>query len=161
MPLLPNLLNNGVWTCVRRSIYESLCAIDHRKRTRVRMSVNAPSVAERVRAQPGRCECSSDVIMDGQSVKTTELGGVQIRREPNPSRETQRSTAARRHQSAAAGVVLGLRDFLVTRGLRSPKAWARSSYIPTTRLLSGSIHRGAPKVLPTITTGKMKATSRL
>ena len=44
--------NSGVWTCVQRGIYEQ------------------------VRAQAGRSECPSVVIMDGQSVKTTERGGV-------------------------------------------------------------------------------------
>jgi putative transposase len=42
----------GVWTCVRREIYEQL------------------------RVQSNRAECPSVVIMDGQSVKTTERGGV-------------------------------------------------------------------------------------
>ena len=44
--------NSGVWTCAQRGIYEQ------------------------VRAQAGRSECPSVVIMDGQSVKTTERGGV-------------------------------------------------------------------------------------
>jgi putative transposase len=44
--------NNGVWTCIQRAIYEE------------------------TRAQAGRSECPSVVIMDGQSVKTTERGGV-------------------------------------------------------------------------------------
>jgi putative transposase len=44
--------NTGVWTCVHRAIYEQ------------------------TRAQAGRSECPSVVIMDGQSVKTTERGGV-------------------------------------------------------------------------------------
>ena len=44
--------NSGVWTGVQRGIYEQ------------------------VRAEAGRAECPSVVIMDGQSVKTTERGGV-------------------------------------------------------------------------------------
>src|SRR5215472_13645935 len=44
--------NSGVWTCIQRAIYEE------------------------TRAQAGRSECPSVVIMDGQSVKTTERGGV-------------------------------------------------------------------------------------
>ena len=44
--------NAGVWGCVQAAIYEQ------------------------TRAQAGRSECPSVVIMDGQSVKTTERGGV-------------------------------------------------------------------------------------
>ena len=44
--------NTGVWTCIQRAIYEQ------------------------VRTQAGRSACPSVVIMDGQSVKTTERGGV-------------------------------------------------------------------------------------
>ena len=44
--------NEGVWTLVQRSIYEE------------------------VRKRAGRNACPSVVIMDGQSVKTTERGGV-------------------------------------------------------------------------------------
>jgi putative transposase len=44
--------NSGVWAGVQREIYE------------------------RARAQANRAECPSVVIMDGQSVKTTERGGV-------------------------------------------------------------------------------------
>ena len=44
--------NSGVWTCVQRAIYE------------------------RTRAQAGRPTCPSVVIMDSQSVKTTERGGI-------------------------------------------------------------------------------------
>jgi putative transposase len=44
--------NEGIWTCVQRSLYEA------------------------VRKQAGRNACPSVVIMDGQSVKTTERGGV-------------------------------------------------------------------------------------
>ena len=44
--------NSGVWACIQRAIYEQS------------------------RAQAGRSECPSVVIMDGQSVKTTERGGV-------------------------------------------------------------------------------------
>ena len=44
--------NTGVWTSVHRAIYEQ------------------------ARMQAGRCGCPSVVIMDGQSVKTTERGGV-------------------------------------------------------------------------------------
>lgn len=44
--------NSGVWTGIQRAIYEQ------------------------TRAQAGRSECPSVVIMDGQSVKTTERGGV-------------------------------------------------------------------------------------
>jgi putative transposase len=44
--------NAGVWTCIQRAIYEQ------------------------VRTQAGRSACPSVVIMDGQSVKTTERGGV-------------------------------------------------------------------------------------
>ena len=44
--------NTGVWTCVQGAIYAQ------------------------ARAHAGRSECPSVVIMDGQSVKTTERGGV-------------------------------------------------------------------------------------
>src|SRR5262245_54293547 len=44
--------NTGVWTDLHRPIYEQ------------------------ARKQAGRSECPSVVIMDGQSVKTTERGGV-------------------------------------------------------------------------------------
>ncbi len=44
--------NAGVWTCLQRTIYEQ------------------------ARAQAGRPSCPSVVIMDGQSVKTTERGGI-------------------------------------------------------------------------------------
>jgi putative transposase len=44
--------NAGVWTCLQRTIYEQ------------------------TRAQVGRPACPSVVIMDGQSVKTTERGGI-------------------------------------------------------------------------------------
>ncbi len=44
--------NAGVWTCLQRTIYEQ------------------------TRAQAGRPSCPSVVIMDGQSVKTTERGGI-------------------------------------------------------------------------------------
>ena len=44
--------NTGVWACLQRAIYEQ------------------------ARAQAGRPACPSVVIMDGQSVKTTERGGV-------------------------------------------------------------------------------------
>jgi putative transposase len=44
--------NSGVWTCLQREIYEE------------------------VRRKAGRSACPSVVIMDGQSVKTTERGGV-------------------------------------------------------------------------------------
>ncbi|MEJ7606136.1 MAG: IS5 family transposase, partial [Bryobacteraceae bacterium] len=44
--------NAGVWTCLQRAIYEQ------------------------VRAKAGRPACPSVVIMDGQSVKTTERGGI-------------------------------------------------------------------------------------
>jgi len=44
--------NTGVWTGIQRTIYEQ------------------------VRTEAGRSECPSVVIMDGQSVKTTERGGV-------------------------------------------------------------------------------------
>src|SRR3954447_26968345 len=44
--------NAGVWGCIQAALYE------------------------RARAQAGRSECPSVVIMDGQSVKTTERGGV-------------------------------------------------------------------------------------
>jgi len=44
--------NAGVWTCLQRTIYEQ------------------------VRALAGRPACPSVVIMDGQSVKTTERGGI-------------------------------------------------------------------------------------
>ena len=44
--------NAGVWTCLQKAIYE------------------------RARAQAGRAPCPSVVIMDSQSVKTTERGGV-------------------------------------------------------------------------------------
>src|SRR4051812_8348665 len=44
--------NVGVWGCIQAALYEQ------------------------TRAQAGRSECPSVVIMDGQSVKTTERGGV-------------------------------------------------------------------------------------
>src|SRR5580693_9414415 len=44
--------NGGVWTCVQRSMYQQ------------------------ARRQAGRTACPSVVIMDGQSVKTTERGGI-------------------------------------------------------------------------------------
>jgi putative transposase len=44
--------NEGIWTCVQRSLYEA------------------------ARKQAGRNACPYVVIMDGQSVKTTERGGV-------------------------------------------------------------------------------------
>ncbi len=44
--------NAGVWTCIQRALYEQ------------------------ARTQAGRSPCPSIVIMDGQSVKTTERGGV-------------------------------------------------------------------------------------
>jgi len=44
--------NAGVWTCLQKAFYE------------------------RVRAEAGRAPCPSVVIMDSQSVKTTERGGV-------------------------------------------------------------------------------------
>src|SRR4051812_46418351 len=44
--------NAGVWGCIQAALYEQ------------------------TRAQAGRSECPSVVIMDGQSVKTTERGGV-------------------------------------------------------------------------------------
>src|SRR5580693_4722503 len=44
--------NGGVWTCIQRSMYQ------------------------RARRQAGRTACPSVVIMDGQSVKTTERGGI-------------------------------------------------------------------------------------
>lgn len=47
-----NWKNTGVWTCLQKAIYD------------------------RVRTQAGRAPCPSVVIMDSQSVKTTERGGV-------------------------------------------------------------------------------------
>jgi putative transposase len=47
-----NWQNAGVWTCLQKAIYEH------------------------VRTQAGRDACPSVVIMDSQSVKTTERGGV-------------------------------------------------------------------------------------
>jgi putative transposase len=44
--------NAGVWTCIQRSMYQQ------------------------ARGQAGRAACPSVVIMDGQSVKTTERGGI-------------------------------------------------------------------------------------
>ena len=44
--------NAGVWTCIQRSIYRQ------------------------ARRQADRAACPSVVIMDGQSVKTTERGGI-------------------------------------------------------------------------------------
>jgi putative transposase len=44
--------NAGVWTCIQRSMYQQ------------------------ARRQAGRAACPSVVIMDGQSVKTTERGGI-------------------------------------------------------------------------------------
>jgi putative transposase len=44
--------NSGAWTCLQREIYEQ------------------------ARAKAGQSACPSVVIMDGQSVKTTERGGV-------------------------------------------------------------------------------------
>jgi transposase len=44
--------NGGVWTCFQRSMYQQ------------------------ARRQAGRTACPSVVIMDGQSVKTTERGGI-------------------------------------------------------------------------------------
>src|SRR5271165_5431959 len=44
--------NAGVWTCIQRSMYRQ------------------------ARRQAGRAACPSAVIMDGQSVKTTERGGI-------------------------------------------------------------------------------------
>jgi putative transposase len=44
--------NSGVWTCVQREIYEE------------------------ARRTAGWSACPSGVIMDGQSVKTTDRGGV-------------------------------------------------------------------------------------
>ena len=44
--------NAGVWTCIQRSVYQQ------------------------ARRQVGRAACPSVVIMDGQSVKTTERGGI-------------------------------------------------------------------------------------
>jgi putative transposase len=44
--------NDGVWTCLQRSMYQQ------------------------VRRQAGRAICPSVLIMDGQSVKTTERGGI-------------------------------------------------------------------------------------
>jgi transposase len=44
--------NSGVWTCLQRALYEQ------------------------TRRESGRSACPSVVIMDGQSVKTTERGGV-------------------------------------------------------------------------------------
>ena len=44
--------NTGVWTCIQRSMYQQ------------------------ARRQAGRAACPSVVIMDGQSVKTTERGGI-------------------------------------------------------------------------------------
>ncbi len=44
--------NAGVWTCIQRAIYKQ------------------------ARAQVGRPGCPSVVIIDGQSVKTTERGGI-------------------------------------------------------------------------------------
>jgi len=44
--------NGGVWTCVQRSMYQQ------------------------ARRRAGRTACPSVVIMDGQSVKTTERGGI-------------------------------------------------------------------------------------
>ena len=50
--LPPDLENAGVWTCLQKAIYE------------------------RVRTKAGRALCPSVVVMDSQSVKTTERGGV-------------------------------------------------------------------------------------
>src|SRR6266436_8000327 len=44
--------NAGVWTCIQRSMYQQ------------------------ARRQAGRAACPSVVIMDGQSIKTTERGGI-------------------------------------------------------------------------------------
>jgi putative transposase len=44
--------NSGVWTCLQRALYEQ------------------------TRREAGRSACPSVVIMDGQSIKTTERGGV-------------------------------------------------------------------------------------
>src|SRR5271166_4099842 len=52
LSLLPSLKNGGVWTGVQRSMYQQ------------------------ARRQAGRTACPSVVIMDGQSVKTTERGGI-------------------------------------------------------------------------------------
>jgi hypothetical protein len=57
--------NSGVWTCIQRAIYEE------------------------TRAQAGRWECPSVVIMDGQSVKTTERGGVRRLRCAQAGERTQ------------------------------------------------------------------------
>ena len=52
LSLLPSRKNAGVWTCIQRSVYQQ------------------------ARRQAGRAACPSVVIMDGQSVKTTERGGI-------------------------------------------------------------------------------------
>jgi putative transposase len=51
-PYFRSWKNAGVWTCIQRAIYEQ------------------------ARAQVGRPACPSVVIMDGQSVKITERGGI-------------------------------------------------------------------------------------
>jgi putative transposase len=50
--LFPHVEEHGVWTCVQRAIYEQ------------------------TRRNAGRSACPSVVIMDGQSVKTTERAGI-------------------------------------------------------------------------------------
>jgi putative transposase len=52
LPLLSGLANSGVWVHLHRVLYEQACR------------------------DAGRAACPSVVIMDGQSVKTTERGGT-------------------------------------------------------------------------------------
>ena len=76
--------NAGVWTCIQRSIYRQ------------------------ARRQAGRAACPSVVIMDGQSVKTTERGGIrgfdcaQARERPQAPYFGGHPRAADRMQSGAS-----------------------------------------------------------
>jgi hypothetical protein len=101
LSLLPGPVRNAsVWTCIQRSVYQQ------------------------ARRQAGRAACPSVVIMDGQSVKTTERGGIprircaQARERTQAPHSGGHLWAAHRMQSGAADISDRKAAALLLSGLR-------------------------------------------